>query len=416
MSRLLYLLFLYSYRVAIFIASFFNRKAGLWRSGRKHLLQRLEEALGGNKAPVIWVHCASLGEFEQGRTILETLKKEYPDFRVLLTFFSPSGYEIRKNYANADWVFYLPLDTPYNARRFVQIVKPSLALFVKYEYWYHLLQALKKTGTPTLLVSALFRENAIFFKPYGSFHRKMLRCFTHIFVQDMASKSRLAAIIPAEQVTVAGDTRFDRVVQIAAEFTPIPLIETFINQKSFVIVAGSTWPDDERHLASYLKVKNNNTSLIIAPHEINKEHIDEILSRFPGAQLFSKLKEEPLLKGDVLIIDNIGMLSRLYYYAAITYIGGGFNKAGIHNTLEAAVFFKPVIFGPNYQKFAEAKTLIKNGGATSYSNEGQLVEIIETLKNNLPVRETSGRSAGRFVAENTGATAIISGYIRENLR
>ncbi|MBO9593552.1 MAG: 3-deoxy-D-manno-octulosonic acid transferase [Niabella sp.] len=416
MSRLFYLLFLYSYRAAIFIASFFNKKAQLWISGRKHLLPRLKQALAGNTAPVIWVHCASLGEFEQGRTILETLKKEYPRFRVLLTFFSPSGYEIRKNYEHADWVFYLPLDTPQNARRFIQIVKPALAVFVKYEYWYHLLQALKKTGTPTLLVSALFRENAVFFKSYGGFHRKMLRCFTHIFVQNAESKHRLAAVMPADQITVAGDTRFDRVVQIASGFTPIPAIETFTRRKLFTVVAGSTWPDDEKKLASYIKLKNSNISLIIAPHEVNEEHINEISTLFPGAIRFSRLKEEPQPEGSVLVIDNIGMLSRLYHYADITYIGGGFNKSGIHNTLEAAVFSKPVVFGPNYEKFAEAKALIKNGGAISYSTEDQLTTAIEELKNNPQFRQEAGQSAGRFVAEHTGATHIICAYIRENLR
>ncbi|MCD2422301.1 3-deoxy-D-manno-octulosonic acid transferase [Niabella pedocola] len=416
MSRLFYLLFLYSYRVAIFIASFFNKKAQLWISGRKHLLQRLKQAVDGHTAPVIWVHCASLGEFEQGRTILETLKKEYPHFRVLLTFFSPSGYEIRKNYEHADWVFYLPLDTPGNARQFVQIVKPALAIFVKYEYWYHLLYELKKAGTPTLLVSALFRKNAIFFKSYGGFHRKMLRCFTHIFVQNAESKDRLTSVMPEDRITVAGDTRFDRVAQIASGFTPIPAIETFTRRNTFTVVAGSTWADDEKKLALYLKLKSTNTSLIIAPHEINEDHINEILTQFPGAIRFSRLKDDPQLESPVLVIDNIGMLSRLYHYADITYIGGGFNKSGIHNTLEAAVFSKPVIFGPNYEKFAEAKALIKNGGAISYSTEDQLTAIIESLKNNVELRQEAGHSAGRFVAENTGATQIICTYIRENLR
>ncbi|WP_300602189.1 glycosyltransferase N-terminal domain-containing protein [Niabella sp.] len=418
MSRLFYLLFLYAYRAAIFIASFFNKKARLWISGRKDMLHRLKQALEGNTAPVIWMHCASLGEFEQGRTILETLKKEYPGHKVLLTFFSPSGYEIRKNYEHANWVFYLPLDTPSNARQFVRIVKPALAIFVKYEYWYHLLHELKKAAAPTLLISALFRPNAIFFKSYGGFHRKMLRCFTHIFVQDSESKDRLSTVIPAATITVAGDTRFDRVVQIASGFTPIPAIETFLNRQPqpFVIVAGSTWPEDEKNLAAYIKLKTSNTCLIIAPHEINKEHINEIFTRFPEALLFSQLKDAPLLKSAVLIIDNIGMLSRLYHYATITYIGGGFNKSGIHNTLEAAVFSKPVLFGPNYEKFAEAKALIKNKGAISYITENQLIKSIDTFKENTSLLQQSGISAGRFVAENTGATQIISDYIRENLR
>ena len=416
MSTFLYSLFLRGYRASIFVASLFNKKARLWISGRKDLLNRLQQALGNNTAPIIWIHCASLGEFEQGRTILESLKETYPTYKILLTFFSPSGYEIRKNYAHADWVFYLPLDTRRNARHFVNLVQPELTIFVKYEYWYHLLHALKEKGKPILLISALFRENAVFFKSYGSFHRRMLRCFTHIFVQDAASKDRLTPVIPATQITVAGDTRFDRVAQIALGFEPIAAIETFIQARPFVLVAGSTWPDDEKNLASYIQLNKSELSLIIAPHEINEGHIKEIKSRFPEAILFSQLKEAPLLKGRVLIIDNIGMLSRLYYYADLTYIGGGFNKSGIHNTLEAAVFGKPVLFGPNYQKFAEARGLIKKRGAISYNNEGQLIRSINELETNKDMRQEFGNNAGRFVSDHTGATRIILNYILENLR
>ncbi|WP_018626451.1 3-deoxy-D-manno-octulosonic acid transferase [Niabella aurantiaca] len=416
MSTVLYSLFLYSYRAGIFIASLFDQKARLWIQGRKDLFARLKAALEANTAPVIWVHCASLGEFEQGRTILETLRKEYPSHKILLTFFSPSGYEIRKNYAYADWVFYLPLDTRRNAADFVHLVKPVLTIFVKYEYWYHLLHALKATGRPILLISALFREHSVFFKPYGGFHRNMLRCFTHIFVQDDESKNRLASVIPATGITVAGDTRFDRVEQIASGFESIPAIETFTSDRPFLLVAGSTWPDDEKHLAAYMKLNSSNTTLIIAPHEINKDHIKEIESRFPGALLFSRLKDQPSLKSQVLIIDNIGMLSRLYHYADIAYIGGGFNKSGIHNTLEAAVFARPVLFGPNYQKFSEAKALIKKRGGISYNTEDQLIETINKLKEDSVLRTALGANAGRLVHENTGATRIISDYIRENLR
>lgn len=398
------------------MASLFNKKARLWVAGRKDLTARLRHALRDNAAPVIWIHCASLGEFEQGRTILESLKKQYPGHKILLTFFSPSGYEIRKNYAHADWVFYLPLDTRRNARDFVNLVKPALTIFVKYEYWYHLLHALKDRGKPVLLISALFRENAIFFKSYGGFHRGMLRCFTHIFVQDPESKDRLSPIIPATKITVAGDTRFDRVAEIASGFEPIPAIAAFVHQHPLVLVAGSTWPDDEKKLATYLKSNNSKITLIIAPHEVNGDHIKEIKSLFPAALLFSRLKEAPGLRSNVLIIDNIGMLSRLYYYADIAYIGGGFNKSGIHNTLEAAVFGKSVLFGPNYQKFAEARTLIKNGGAFSYNTNYQLIKILNKLEANRDFRQESGVKAGQFVSENTGATHIILSYICENLR
>ncbi|MGJ7029829.1 3-deoxy-D-manno-octulosonic acid transferase [Niabella hirudinis] len=416
MSTFIYSLFLYCYRAGIFIASLFNKKARLWINGRKNWQTRLKQALGDHAAPVIWVHCASLGEFEQGRTILESLKKEYPGYKILLTFFSPSGYEIRKNYAQADWVFYLPLDTRHNARDFVNLVKPALTIFVKYEYWHHLLHALKEKGNPVLLISALFRENAIFFRSYGSFHRSMLRCFTHIFVQDAESRERLTGIVPSGQVTVAGDTRFDRVAQIASGFEPIPAIAAFVHQHPFVIVAGSTWPDDEKHLASYVKLNSTNSILIIAPHEVNDRHIKEIKVKFPQALLFSRLKEIHAPKARILIIDNIGMLSRLYYYADITYIGGGFNKSGIHNTLEAAVFGKPVLFGPNYQKFSEARALIKKRGAISYTDENQLIKSIHQLETNTDLRQELGANAGRFVGDHTGATHIIMDYIRENLR
>nr|WP_262903632.1 glycosyltransferase N-terminal domain-containing protein [Niabella beijingensis] len=403
------------YQAGILIASLFNKKARQWISGRKGLQARLETAFAGNTAPVIWVHCASLGEFEQGRPVVEILKKEYPSHRILLTFFSPSGYEIRKNYEGADWIFYLPLDTRRNAVAFVATVRPSLVVFVKYEYWYHFLHTLKEQKIPALLISAIFREHSLFFKPHGGFHRSMLQCFSHIFVQDAESRIRLQTIYPSKDITVAGDTRFDRVVQIAAGFRPLPVIESFVADQPFVIVAGSTWPEDEQHLSEYMNSISNKTALIIAPHEINASHINEILRLFPGAVLYSALNNDPGLKSNILIIDNIGMLSRLYYYAAVAYIGGGFNSSGIHNTLEAAVFSKPVVFGPNFQKFAEAVNLVKIKGGFSYSTSNQLETILYDLESDRDLRHQSGMEAGELVTQNKGATQIIFNYIRENL-
>ncbi len=416
MSVVIYTLFLYVYRLGIAITSVFNKKAGLWISGRKRLAAWLHQSFDNNQAPVIWMHCASLGEFEQGRPVLESLKQQHPRHKILLTFFSPSGYEVRKNYPHADWVCYLPLDTPANVKQFLDRVRPELAIFVKYEYWYHFLHQLSQRGIPVLLISALFRENSIFFKSYGGFQRKMLQFFNHIFVQDAASKERLSTIIPATKVTVAGDTRFDRVVQIADQFTSLPLIDRFVAGKPFILVAGSTWPDDEKNLATYLNKNKTNSSLIIAPHEINKGHINEIMNWFPDAVLYSTLEEEAAYDRSVLIIDNIGMLSRLYHYASVTYIGGGFNKSGIHNTLEAAVFSKPVIFGPNYGKFSEAIALIEKGGALFYSTENELNNRIDDLKNNPSFLEECGQQAVAYVQANTGATAIILNYVAANLR
>lgn len=398
------------------MAALFNPKAKLWISGRKNILRRLQEDFAGNQAKVIWIHCASLGEFEQGRTVLEDLKKSHADHKILLTFFSPSGFEVRKNYAAADWVYYLPLDTSHNAAAFIKTVRPAFVIFVKYEYWYYFLKKLSQDKIPVILISAIFTADSVFFKWQGFFHRRMLHFFNHIFVQNAESKARLQTIISENIITVAGDTRFDRVMQIAAGFEPIPLIESFTDNGEFVIVAGSTWPDDEYKLSSVNILKNNNSILIIAPHEVDPAHIKKLSSLFPGSVLFSELKASPQLKSAVLIIDNIGMLSKLYHYAAVTYIGGGFNASGIHNTLEAAVFSKPVVFGPNYQKFSEATGLIKNKGAIRYSTDKELFKIIEKFKSQPDLLQYYSTNAGEFVAARTGATTIICNYIQLNFR
>lgn len=407
-----YNIFLLFYKTGIRIAAMGNSKARLWLKGRKNQFARLAAEFKSGNSQAVWVHCSSLGEFEQGRPVIEKIKQAYPHVNILLTFFSPSGYEIRKDYKGADGVFYLPLDSPGNAKKFLDTINPSLVVFIKYDYWYYYLAECKKRNIPLLMVSAIFRKDQPFFKWYGGLHRKMLRCVTHFFVQDENSE-QLLETLAVNNVTIAGDTRFDRVAEIAENFQPIDGIEKFCSG-SPVLVAGSTWPDDEKILKE-ATIGLKEIKLIIAPHEIHKEHIVQLKLIFPQSILFSELQaaNQQAVTSNQLIIDNIGMLSRLYHYAAITYIGGGFNK-GIHNTLEAAVHGKPVLFGPNYKKFKEAEDLIIKGGAEPVNSSAELSARIKKLLNEKEVMEKSGKAAGEFVRENRGATGKVLDYIQEN--
>ena len=403
MGLFVYNIFLILFKAAIHITALFDEKAKKWLQGRKGIFKKLikevaplhDDSAGNQQqngnferqaSQLIWMHCASLGEFEQGRPVLEKLKSQYPNYKFLLTFFSPSGYEIRKHYQGVDRVSYLPLDGRRNAQRFLEIINPSLVIFVKYEYWYYYLEEIKQKNIPLLLVSALFRENSVFFRWYGGFQRKMLSFFTHIFVQNEESLKLLTQIGLSNKSSVAGDTRFDRVIQIGENISSIPVIEKFIGN-SKAIVAGSTWKEDEEILQkAFTGISDPSLKLIFAPHEINEKHLADIKALFPGALWFSNYQDllpatnefawDMLGKAsNVLIIDNIGMLSRLYKYAYITYVGGGFGK-GIHNILEAAVYGKPVLFGPSYEKFNEAIDLVANGGAVSVNNSGECARII----------------------------------------
>ena len=420
MGLFFYNIILLFFKAGVRIAGLFNAKAKKWVTGRKNIFETLETAIPGD-GKVVWVHCASLGEFEQGRPVIERIKSQYPHHKLLLTFFSPSGYVIRKDYKGANWVFYLPMDGPQNAKRFLQIVKPSLVIFVKYEFWYYYLKEIKQNNIPLLLISAIFRKNSGFFKWYGELQRKMLFFFQHLFVQNEISKKLLDSIGLANKCSVSGDTRFDRVIEIAENSTAIPTIEQFTaNNKT--IVAGSTWPEDEEVLQKAMKaIDNPSLRLIIAPHEISSDHISQIKKLFPGSILFSELanangqltidNKQPA--GNILIIDNIGMLSRLYKYAYITYIGGGFGK-GIHNTLEAAVYGKPVLFGPAYHKFNEAIGLTSQGGAIPINNTEDCVNAIQKLLKDEQLYAVSCKSAGDYVYANKGATERIMQYIQEN--
>jgi 3-deoxy-D-manno-octulosonic-acid transferase len=389
-----------------------NTKASQWTTGRAYWQSKLAIGLSTRKSKTIWIHCASLGEFEQGRPIIESIKKNYPETFILLTFFSPSGYEVRKNYALADFVCYLPADTPKQAKQFINIVQPELVIFVKYEFWLNMLEVLKQKNIPVLLTSAIFRENQIFFKWYGSLWRNALRGFKHIFVQNQESATLLASI-QLKNFSIGGDTRFDRVVEIANQFIAIPQIEKFCNKKS-VLVAGSTWIADEI-LLSKLATAFPKWKMIIAPHEIDENHLSNLEKSFQQSCRFSaliNLSEKELESIQILIIDNIGMLSKLYNYANICYVGGGFGS-GIHNVLEAAVYGKSVLFGPKFHKFDEAKALIKAGGAFSIQDEISLFSKFSDLKDNSVLMAQTESIAGNFVHQNAGATALIIDYIKK---
>ena len=413
MSVILYNIFLLLFRAGTHIAAVFNPKAKKWVKGRKNILQKIEAAIPTGEK-IIWVHCASLGEFEQGRPVLERLKEQGTRHKVLLTFFSPSGYEVQKNYAGADWVFYLPLDGPRTAKRFLEIVQPSLVIFVKYEFWYYYLKKIKYRSIPLILISALFRKDMSFFQWYGGLQQKILSRFDHLFVQNESSKKLMDDIGLGGITSVSGDTRFDRVVEIAGKFQPLPLVERFIGTKK-IIVAGSTWKEDEVLLKNAMPYfLSNDLKLLIAPHEISEKSIDYLQGLFPGSILYSQLEKDPgFADAPCLIIDNIGMLSRLYNYAYCCYIGGGFTRSGIHNVLEAAVYDKPVFFGPNYEKYHEAVELVATGAGISVAEKEALIAALNRFINEEALYRETCANAGNYVRGQAGATQRIMDYIQE---
>lgn len=409
----LYFIGLVLYKTAATLISPFNPKAKKWVKGQWHLLKKIRKAINnqnGNQK-ILWVHCSSLGEFEQGRPVIEAFREKHPDYKILLTFFSPSGYEVRKNYNRVDWVFYLPLDLPFNAKRFIRTVNPTVAIFVKYEFWFSYLTGLKKNGTHTYLISAIFRSNQTFFRKCGGFSRKMLSCFDHLFVQNEHSVELLKSI-NITNVTRAGDTRFDRVYQLVSQAVDIPAIEKFKTGKP-LLIAGSTWADDERMIAKYAS-HHTDMQMVIAPHEVNEPHIESIIKLFPNRKLirFTRLKDdENLADYDILLIDTIGLLMSAYRYGDWAYIGGGFNKSGIHNTLEAATFGLPVVFGPNFGKFMEAKGLVNAESGFSISAQAQLDAIFDLLRTNEAFRKQAGEKSKAYVKQNLGATTTIADSI-----
>ncbi len=395
-----YLIGIKTYGLLIFLASFFNLKAKKRFEGQRQVFSFLKKNVDGG-AKYLWFHAASLGEFEQGRPIIEKLKTLHPEYKILLTFFSPSGYEVRKNYEGADLVCYLPLDTPSNVKRFLNLVKPVKAIFIKYEFWPNFLMYCTKHKIPTYVVSANFREDQVFFKWYGAKYAKILKGFEQIFVQDEVSR-KLLSTIGVKKVVVAGDTRFDRVIEIAEAKKDLPLIDAF-KAKGRLVIAGSSWPKDEDLLVEYLQ-ENKEVKLLIAPHEIHESHISEIESKLNvPAVRYSNADVNSISKSRCLIVDSIGLLSSLYQYADVAYIGGGFG-VGIHNILEAAVYGIPVVFGPNYEKFREARELVAKGGAFSVREYWQLQSTFDWL---LMDGAVAGKASYDYVHINKGATDEI---------
>ncbi len=395
------------YSLAVKIASLWMPKAKLWSDGRKDIFRRMAQTITPEDR-ILWIHVASLGEFEQGRPLIEKIKAEYPQYKILLTFFSPSGYELRKGYENADYIFYLPVDTPRNVRRFLKIAHPEIAIFVKYEFWLNMLFALSRANVKTYIVSAIFRRDSIFFKNVGVLWRRALESFNIIFVQNQDSKSLLSEI-GVEHVVVAGDTRFDRVAQIAAAAQRNSLIEEF-KGSSQLFVAGSTWPADEQILKEII-YENKQIKFIIAPHEIKEERIRELMELFPEAQRYTQIGHgQPIKECQILILDTMGQLSSIYGYASWAYIGGGFG-VGIHNTLEASTFGLPMAFGPNYQKFKEARDMIDIGSATSISDLHQAQRWFNKLRDDEQQRLKASQKAREYTTGNQGATD----YIIENI-
>ena len=395
----------------LWIAQYFSKKMKLFVSGRTQVFEKLSQHIT-SEDKTIWFHCASLGEFEQGLPIMEAVKKEFPDYKIVVSFFSPSGYEVKKNATVADVVVYLPLDTVSNAKKFINAIHPFLVLFVKYEFWPNYLSELKKRNIPTLLISGLFREGQVFFKGHGSFMRKALKSFDHIFVQDKTSEELLKHI-NITNVTVSGDTRFDRVSHQIEQDNSLDFISTF-KGNSLCIVCGSTWPEDEAVLLNYINKASENVKFIVAPHNIDVSKIEQFRKKLKHASvLYSEKEGKNLADYSVFIIDTIGLLTKIYSYADIAYVGGAMGKTGLHNILEPATFGVPIVIGSHFENFPEAKRLQQLAGLYAVDSAAECSEILNKLVTNSSFREKTGMIAGHFVNSNTGATNITLEYINK---
>ena len=403
----MYELFIILYNIGVWVASFFSKKVRTMWKGEHRTFRVLREKIDPN-AMYIWFHAASLGEFEQGRPIMEAIRREHPGYKILLTFFSPSGYEVRKNYDGADVVVYLPIDTKRNASRFLRLTNPVMAFFIKYEFWSNYLHILKERHVPTFSVSSIFRPNQIFFRAYGKGYGKVLDCFTHFFVQNEESRDLLKSI-GIDCVSVTGDTRFDRVLQIRDAGKSLPIVENFVGgtaeDRPHVFIAGSSWPPDEDIFIRYFN-EHRDWKLIIAPHVIGDDHMKQILGKLERKTVrYTEATTENVVGAECLIIDCFGLLSSIYRYADVTYVGGGFG-VGIHNVLEAAVWGKPVIFGPNNKNFQEAQGLLKAGGGFEITSYDDFVGVMRKLADDKALEQSRER-AGGFVESLAGATRQI---------
>ena len=401
----MYTIGIYLYMLAVKLAALFgHKKAERLIEGHREIFSSLEKGIKeGNN--YVWFHASSLGEFEQGRPLIEKFRATHPEYRVVLTFFSPSGYRSARNYQQADVVCYLPFDTPANVHRFLDIVNPKMVFFVKYEFWLNYLSALKKRNIPTYIVSSIFRKEQVFFRWWGGFYRKALHCFTHLFVQNESSKELLASI-GVKNVTVVGDTRFDRVAKIAEQAHLLPLVASFVEDGKKIFIAGSSWGPDEDVYIPYFN-RTPGWKLIIASHEVNEERIKQIEEQVRGLCVrYTQATIEEVRSAKCLIIDCFGLLSSIYRYGTVAYVGGGFG-VGIHNVLEAAVYGIPVFFGPNNYKFQEAQQLKACGGGIEISSRAEFEEKIAAMDKDSSVIENAGDAAGKYVSQNAGASARI---------
>jgi len=404
------MLFLYNLVVSIAgfflkIVALFSPKIKLFIDGRKNVFTVLEEKIHpGDKT--IWFHSASLGEYEQGLPVIEKIKEKYPTYKIIVTFFSPSGYEVRKNNNIADVTLYLPLDNKSNARKFLKLVHPEMAFFIKYEFWLNYLHELKKQNTPTYLISGIFRDNQMFFKWYGGFYRKALETFTYFFVQNEYSKEKIESI-GFQNVIVSGDTRFDRVAAILERDNSLDFINTFKNNQTTIII-GSSWPKDETLLINYINQSSDNIKFIIAPHNIKTEQIENLKNALrKNTVLFSEKEDKLLPDYSVFIIDTVGLLTKIYSYGTIAYVGGGFGNPGIHNILEPATFGLPILIGPNYSNFAEAIQLVNAGGCMVILNQNELKNTFDNLLFNENFRNEKALICKSYIQDNKGATNLI---------
>ncbi|MGB6082744.1 3-deoxy-D-manno-octulosonic acid transferase [Moheibacter sp.] len=411
----LYTFFIQMYGFAVSIAAHFNPKAKLWISGRKSWKNKMKQAISPDDK-IIWVHCSSLGEFEQGRPVMEKIKKDFPYHKLAVSFFSPSGYEVRKDYQGADYIFYLPLDTPKNAKQLIKILHPEVLILVKYEYWYNLLKRLQKKDIPVLVISAVIKEDNLFFRPFGSWFRKIIAGIEHFFVQDNDSKNLLESI-GIENVRVSGDTRFDRVKEIREANVRVEFIEKF-KGNSKLIVAGSTWPDDEEILVKFINEKMpDDWKLIFAPHNIKEKEIISLSEKVSKkTAIYTKSDQNQIENSQILILDTIGMLTKIYAYSDVSYVGGGFTKTGVHNTLEPTVFGVPIIFGPNYENYFEAIDLLENQGAVRFIDQYDFDQKMTNLIENEDERKRRGNAAENYIQGKPNSTELIIDYLKSLIK
>ena len=406
---MMYNIVIFLYLCGVAILSLFNEKVRkMWR-GERQAIRTIKEKIDPN-AQYVWFHAASLGEFEQGRPLMEQLRREHPEYKILLTFFSPSGYEVRKNYEGADIICYLPLDTILNARRFLRTIRPVMAFFIKYEFWYNYLHILRHRGVPVYSVSSIFRPGQVFFRWYGKQYSRVLKCFTHFFVQNEVSRELLSTI-GIDNVTVVGDTRFDRVLQIKEAAKQLPVVEQFKgNSKCFI--AGSSWQPDEEIFIPWLN-EHKDWKVVIAPHVIGEDHLQQIEKMLEGRKVvrYTEATEENVKGAEVLIVNCFGLLSSIYHYADVTYVGGGFG-VGIHNTLEAAVWDVPVFFGPNNQRFQEAQGLKNCGGGLEIANADDFLRYMKGFEEHPEVIKELGEKAGAYVSSLAGATQKVLSQVK----